>query len=376
MQKRHLKIGIDAHRLTQKEELHRSGGIYLSNLIANMAYIAPQDDFFIYLNKTVSVFNPNLLNCHLRPIPGSSIIWRQAYLPLAARKDHVDVLFIPFHSVPVFYPGSMVAVIHDLSFLITPEYFSQKTRRYLSRVTSYTVKRVNHIITVSESTKADILKFYGRHLASKISVIYEAPQSDFRELDSKESANFPFADQISEKCNYFLAVGTHSIKNTQGILEAFSIAQKKYKLDIKLVIIGAKSDFLSSCLNKKDEYLPKQSIVFLENVSNKNLQELYSRAVALIFPSFYEGFGLPLAEAIACGCPVITSNISAMPEIAGKAGILINPHHPEEIAEAIKNIYTNKKMRYDLSQASLVQAKLFSWEKAARQTMSVFEKIA
>ncbi|MCD6295847.1 MAG: glycosyltransferase family 4 protein, partial [Deltaproteobacteria bacterium] len=316
-----MKIGIDAHRLVQ-EELRRSGGVYLSNLVLNMARLTPDNEFLLYLNKSASAFDPKLSNCFLRPIPGPRVVWRQIRLPIAAYKDHVDVLFIPFHSVPRLWLGRLVVVIHDLVFLIVPEYFSKQTCRYLSLVTSYAVKHADRVIAVSESTKRDILKFYGQHLEQKIPVIYEAPKPSFSPLSDSNAAEYLLSHWALENGGYFLTVGTHPIKNLKGTLEAFQIARTQYKVEAKLVVVGNTNALVSQLVAEEGM---GYNITLAGTVSGEELQILYSNAIALLFPSFYEGFGLPLVEAMACGCPVITSNVSSMPEIAGNAGILVDP---------------------------------------------------
>jgi len=367
-----MRFGIDGHRLTQEKELKRSGGVYLSNLLLNMARLKPDSEFLVYLNKPTSAFDPKLSNCFLRPIPGPRVVWRQIRLPIAAFRDRVDVLFIPFHSVPRLWLGRLVVVIHDLAFLPVSQCFSKQTCRYLSLVTSYAVKRADHVIAVSESTKRDILKFYGQHHERKISVIYEAPKPGFSPLTDGSAAEYLFSRWALENGNYFLAVGTHPIKNLRGTLEAFQIARTQYKVKAKLVIVGAPNALVSQVMAREET---ESDIIFIKSVSDKELQILYSNAIGLLFPSFYEGFGLPLVEAMACGCPVITSNVSSMPEIAGDAGILVNPRQPEDIAQAINSLYSDVHLRQRLSQAALKRARLFSWERAARETLAVFERV-
>ncbi len=367
-----MKIGIDAHCLAQKSELKRSGGVYLSNLVLNMARLKPDSQFLLYLNKPSSAFNPSLSNCFLRPIPGPRVVWRQICLPIAAYKDRVDVLFVPFHSVPRLWLGRLVVVIHGLAFLTVPEYFSKQTCRYLSLVTSYAIKDADHVIAVSESTKRDILKFYGGHLEQKISVIYEAPKYNFNPLSDSDAAEYLLSHWALKNGDYFLMVGTHPIKNLKGTLEAFRIARTQYKVKAKLVVAGNTNALVSQLVAEEGM---GYNIILTGVVSYEELQILYSNAIALLFPSFYEGFGLPLVEAMACACPVITSNISSMPEIAGNAGILVDPYQPEDIAQAIKKVYFEANLRRKLSQAALERSQLFSWEKAAKETLAVFESI-
>jgi len=141
----------------------------------------------------------------------------------------------------------------------------------------------------------------------------------------------------------------------------------------KLVVVGSLGKGVASLVARKGV---ESAVILTGSVSSLELKELYANAIALVFPSFYEGFGLPLVEAMSCGCPVITSNISSMPEIAGEAGILVNPHRPADIAHAIKSLCSNDEIQKRLSQVARERAKLFSWEEAAKKTLRVLEAVA
>lgn len=336
-----------------------------------MARLRPDDEFFLYMNGTNSAFNPSYSNCHMRPIPSPKVFWRHVRLPHAANRDDVDVLFIPFHSVPRFWTGKLVVVIHDLAFLIVPECFSKETRRYLNIVTPHALNRADHIITVSKSTNEDILRFYGEHLQEKMSVIYEAAGIEVNHTMNGRVER-SLARWNLKNCDYFLAVGTHPIKNLKGILAGLRIVKKQFGVETKLVVVGKPTPQISHMLTNLGM---ESDTMFLNSISAEELQILYSNAIVLLFPSHYEGFGLPLVEAMACGCPVITSNVSSMPEIAGDAGILVDIDEPGEIAHAAYSVLSKRKLRQNLSEAALNRSQLFSWEKAARETLAVFEQV-
>lgn len=240
-------------------------------------------------------------------------------------------------------------------------------------MTAYAVKRADRLIAVSQSTKQDLEKYYGPCIANKTSVVYEAPAAVFTKSSEPSSGDQVLSRFGLDKNSYFIAVGTHPIKNLGGTLEAFRIARDEFGVKAKLVVVGFLGKGVASLVVRKGV---ESAVILTGSVSSLELKELYANAIALVFPSFYEGFGLPLVEAMSCGCPVITSNISSMPEIAGEAGILVNPHRPADIAHAIKSLCSNDEIQKRLSQVARERAKLFSWEEAAKKTLRVLEAVA
>jgi glycosyltransferase involved in cell wall biosynthesis len=282
------------------------------------------------------------------------MLWNRLHvLPIEEILGKVDV----FHSSDWAEPPAScfkVTTIHDMAPLIMPEYTPQKIVNVHKRKFEWIKKDVDRVIVPSKSTKNDAVRLGIK--SEKIRVIPEALRSDFSK-SSKEAV-----DKVKKKYKiegrYALSVGTNPRKNIKRIAEAFNKVSPDVGLS-NLAVVGEANQEIN------------KSVVFLGKVDQKDLKALYSGAELLIFTSLYEGFGLPILEAFACGCPVLTSNISSMPEVAGDAGVLINPLSTDEIADGIvKTLRDSEK----LIQKGKKRVKSFSWEETAKKTMEVYRE--
>jgi glycosyltransferase involved in cell wall biosynthesis len=242
------------------------------------------------------------------------------------------------------------------------------------------LNRADMIISPSEATKKDILK-YGKCSDNHIKVIYEGVRQDLLPLDKLESRK-KIEQEYGIKGNYILYLGGADFrKNIYNLLLSFSKALKKYRLPHSLVLAG--EVFERTSLNEvktifefiRELYLEKHMKI-LGFIPKQHINYLYSGADLFIMPSLYEGFGLPVLEAMACGTPVITSHISSLPEIAGNAAFLIDPHDVDAITDAIDKVLTDTTLNNGLVQNGLQRAKLFTWEKTARETLAVYKNLA
>lgn len=349
--------------------------------------------------------------------------WTQAGLALQTFKDQIDVLFIPAHTLPIIKkPGlKIVVTVHDLGSEYLPSMHQVKQRLYLSLMQRYQLQTATKIIAVSKATKDDLIKKVGCD-PKNIEVIYEGYDKKlFKPIKSDLLVNRLIHCNLQPK-TYFLFVGTvQPRKNIERLIKAYArfleMGSEKWEIDslmsrsldikisndqyqkyptshikkIKLVIAGSKG-WLSDDIYKLPKRLGIEKWVkFLGYVPEKDLPALYSGALALTFPSLFEGFGLPIIEAQACGCPVLTSNISSMSEIAGptssrtrlgaglrgvnKGAILVNPYNVDEIASAMIEVM-DEKIRSKLMKAGFENVKRFSWENCGRETLEVLEEAA
>ncbi len=284
-------------------------------------------------------------------------LWTQVGLARQTFKDKLDVLFVPAHTIPIIKkPGlKTVITVHDLGSEYLPGMHQLKQRLYLGFMQRQQLKNAFKIIAVSNATKDDLVHKIGIN-SDKVAVVYEGYNSEEFRVQSSELKKKPDS--------YYLFVGTvQPRKNLERIIEAVKILNKK------LLIAGSKG-WLSDSIYAK----ASQNIKFLGRVDDKDLPGLYKGAIALVYPSLFEGFGLPILEAQACGCPVITSNISSMPEVAGKGAILVDPYNVNDIVKAMEQI-NNQDTRNKLIKAGLENVKRFSWEKCAKETLKVLENI-
>jgi len=306
---------------------------------------------------------------------GPKKLWTQLALPLrlAFSGSKPDVFFSPGHYSPRFSRIPRVISIMDLAFHHFPEYFTTKDLAQLKSWTKYSILKADAIITISQATKDDILKLYGVK-SEKVHVVYPG----IKETLSLEPHIYPMKELenkfgITKK--YLLFVGTlQPRKNIRRLIEAFSKVYKSNS-DLQLVIVGRKGWKYEEILSAPEEYGVKDSVAFLDFVKDEDLQMLYKGAQCFVWPSLYEGFGLPVLEAMRYGCPVITSNISSLPEAGGDAAVYVNPENVDDIAEKIKRVLGDKELRESMIKKGYQQVKKFSWEKAAKETLEIIKEV-
>lgn len=302
-------------------------------------------------------------------VPGK-ILWSQIFLPLALFfNKKPDVFFSPAHYAPRFCPCPSVITIHDLSFYYFPQEFLQRDLHKLEHWTKYSIQNASSVIAVSENTKKDIVKFYQAN-EEKITVIYNG----FNEKEKSRSyANFVRAKNIDEisKMNYFLYVGTiQPRKNIERLIEAYAEVEKEHN-DIKLVIVGKKGWLYDDIFEKVIELNMQDKIIFTGFLLDADLAILYQHATAFVLPSLYEGFGIPVLEAMSFGCPVICSETSSLPEVGGDACLYINPSDTMDISKKMQQILSDDKLRETLAAKGKLRTKIFSWEKCGRETLGI-----
>lgn len=303
-------------------------------------------------------------------------LWTQGGLALQTFKDDLDVLFVPAHTLPIIRKRGLktVMTVHDLGVEYLPQFHQLKQQLYLKYITRYQLRSATKIIAVSKATKEDLIKRAGID-PKKISVVYEGYDKEKFKADRLVSTLNHY-DLVSGE--YFLFVGTvQPRKNLERLIKAFRKELEDRRLmtdDLRLVIVGPRG-WLSDDIYKLPKKLGiEKRVKFLGYVPDEDMPIFYSGAIALLFPSLFEGFGLPILEAQACGCPVLTSNISSMPEVAGRGAIYVNPNSVDDIVEGMECVM-DQVSRVKLIKAGFENVKRFSWEKCARETLRVLEQV-
>ena len=292
--------------------------------------------------------------------------WTQSRLPFDLYRYPVDVMFMPIQQLPFFRPGSMktVAVVHDLAFHVYPEQFTYKDWMLQHIFTAYACREADAIIAVSQATAADIAKFYGR--TEGVYVVHHGV--DHLKFNGKK--------EVREKGErpYILYVGQiQPRKNIIRLVQAFVRLKERAEFSkMRLKIAGGHGWLNSPIYRYIDQTPTREAIDVLGAVSEDMLVELYQNAEVFVLPSLYEGFGMPIVEAMAAGCPVVTSNVSCMPEIAGGAAVLVDPKSVEDIANGILDAL---ERREELTEAGLQRAAGFSWDRTARETIVIIENL-
>jgi len=346
--------------------------IYIQNLLKNFGLLDSEDQFLIYHK---SEFNPELTfpqftNYKIKKLE-FSFWWTQTRFAWEICREKPDVLWMPMHSLPYFQSSKTktVVTIHDLAFKIFPQFFPRSDLRRLNLLTNYAVRHADKLIAVSESTKKDILKFYPAVSPEKIKVIYHGYDKNlFRpNLEEKEITRVRTKYGIPDG-RYILSAGSIQIrKNLETLLDAFSELKKLAEFeDVNLVIAGQKGWMFENVL----ERIEKQSNAFyIGTYTARDLPFLLGGAEVFVMPSLYEGFGLPVLEAMACGTPVVAANNSSLAEVVAEAGKLFESRNSTELSGILQEMLKNDIMIEKYREKGLKRAENFSWEKCARETL-------
>jgi glycosyltransferase involved in cell wall biosynthesis len=297
----------------------------------------------------------------------------QFTLRLEISRLRLDLLHSPDFIPPFRRNCRSVITIHDLAFLLYPHFLTKESARYYGQI-DQAVRRTDHIIAVSESTRQDAIKLLGVP-ERKITVIHEAANPLFRQLDAEEARRH-VAKAYGLDEDYILFVSTiEPRKNLPALLQAYRRLLDDYKRPEKLVLAGSRGWLSDEVYQMVETLHLSDRVRFLGRVPTEHLVYLYNAARLLVHPSFYEGFGLPPLEAMTCGTPVVVSNVSALPEVVGDAAWLIDPHDIDGLTVAMWRILTEDDVRHSLIAKGLKRAQMFSWDRAAQETLDVYRRV-
>lgn len=372
-----MLIGIDASRATAGR---RTGTeTYSLQLIRALGRIDCGHRFRLYTNgdPSAGLFweGSAPAGWEVRSIPWPRL-WTHLRLSAEVTTHPPDVLFVPAHVLPLRHPARCVATVHDLGYLAYPEAHRPADRRYLDWSTAWNARQASVVIADSHATQEDLCRAYSVEPA-KVQVIHLGVNPDLEpESDPARIAVARSRYDIGQR--YLLYVGTlQPRKNLARLIEAFAkVAGDEALTGVQLVLAG-KQGWLHDDLFARARSLSLEGrVLFPGYVDDAHLAALMSGALAFVFPSLYEGFGMPVLEAQACGVAVMTSNNSSLPEVAGDAALLVDPHDVDDIAGAMQRLVTDDALRAELVRRGFQNVKRFSWEKCARETLAVLEEVA
>lgn len=361
-----MNIGVDARPLTYQ----LTGiGIYLKHLLNTLQKIDNENNYYLISNGQINCVlgNPNWFKIEGRYKKKLvSTFWMQCQAPILSLKLRLDLFWGPRHNLPILLPHKTrtVVTIHDVVHRFYPSTMALPNLLVERLLMKWSVLKADRIITGSRSTASDIQKAYRVDCDKIMTVRLGAP---LLPTGGREYEVYPQ--------KYFLFVGTlEPRKNFCRMFKAFELIEPE-RYGVHLVIVGGEG-WKNKAFLKKIRLHPLNGHIHLKGYVDRNqLASFYGNALCVLFPSVYEGFGLPVLEAMSCGTPVITSNISSMPEVAGDAAFLVDPYDVDALVKAMHEILTNEKLRKSLAKKGFRRVKKFSWERCARQTLEVFNMV-
>ena len=363
-------------------------GNYIYHLVDNLAVIDKNNTYLIFISEANKGFfnanQENLIFIKVGRFMANKFIrflWEQFVLPVHIFRYEIDVLHSPGFVIPFFASCRRILTIADTTFITHAHSHTFFKQIYFGLLMPLSIKRADSVISISKNTKSDILSIVNVE-PNKIIPIYLAADDIFKK-SSKERARSVLRRKYSHKGNgalseslrrpFLLFVGViEPRKNIEGILHAFYELKDTLLKRHRLVIVGKKGWKCGSIFSLIESLGLRDRVIFTGYVPDEDLVNFYNAADILLYPSFYEGFGIPIVEAMSCGCPVITSDVSSMPELAGNAAMLVNPHNNHELVRAIASIFQDKSLRRKLISQGLVQSRRFSWKKCAEETLRVY----
>ncbi|HXW06291.1 MAG TPA: glycosyltransferase family 1 protein [Vicinamibacterales bacterium] len=367
-----MRIAIDARKL-------RDFGIgtYLRNLLRHLSRLDQTTEYVVLCRQTEHDLRQELgdnFRTVVERSPNYSIR-EQVTVPLDLRRERVDLFHAPHYVLPPLVPCRSVVTIHDCIHLRFPQYLPSRLGYAYARSSLWVAThRSSRIMTVSETSKRDILRYF-RVPESKIDVIYNAIDERFGQTpDPEEVERVRERYQLNDP--FVLYAGNiKPHKNIERLIEAFHSLKQHGFDDVKLLVIGDEISKYATLRRAVHRHKLHKHVRFFGFVADRTLAILYRLAAVFVFPSLYEGFGLPPLEAMASGTPVITSNVSSLPEVVGDAALLIDPYEPEAIADAIRRVLTDETLRADLRARGLARVRHFSWERSIRRVREIYDEV-
>lgn len=365
-----MRIGIDGRMVLDKTT---GIGQYTFNILKELAQIDKKNQYVIFSDDKLKEFVLSKDNFILKETKTKVFsISEQVVLPFLISKNKIDVFHTPSFAAPVFLPCPSVMTIHDLIHLHFPDLFSGKVRIYYEAVVKRVALKMKKIITVSESSKKDIMNWLNLD-SDRVVVIHNGVSENYQPIKDENILN-SVKKRFEITGKFILFVGNRKPhKNIIRLIEAFKILRNR--TDCSLLIVTDNDPRFPEPEEKVLELGLSNDVTISGPLKNEDLPLLYSAADVFILPSLCEGFGLPALEAMACGTPLVASEASSLPEVVGNAGILIDPYNVNSIAEALERVLVDDVLREEMARKGHLQAAKFNWRDTAEKTLKVYEDI-
>ncbi|OYU56392.1 MAG: glycosyltransferase [Chitinophagaceae bacterium BSSC1] len=355
-------------------------GWFVQEVFSRLATQYPAHQFLFVFDRPYDesfVFAPNCKAIVVGPParhPGNFFYWYNIAAPAALRKYKPDVWVNPYGFCSTTTSIPQLLMVHDLAYLHYPKFIAWHQYWYYKLFTPRFIKKAKQVLTVSDFSKADIEKNFPSAV-NEINTVYPAARAGFQPLSWEEKNQVK--DSFSDGREYFLFVGgIHPRKNLLNLLKAFSLFKKWQKSNMKLLVAGRMAWQYEDLLEKIKTYKYREDLVLLGALEEAQLTRITASAYALVYPSFFEGFGMPILEAMQSGVPVIASNTSSMPEVGADAALYADPNDPDAIAKQMLLLYKDEKLRNFQIEKGLERAQDFSWDKTAQGVWEIILAIA
>jgi glycosyltransferase involved in cell wall biosynthesis len=373
-----MRIGVNVRLFTNSQP--EGVGRYMYESLKLMTKNNPQHTFVFFFDRNYDsrfIFSDNIIPVVIKPKAIHAVlwyIWFEWRLPYYLKKYKIDVFLSPdgFGSSRTKVPTCLV--VHDLAYIHYPQFFKKATARYYKHFTPLHLKNTKTIAVVSESTRQDVLSVSPIQ-KDCVFLTYCSAGDEFQPLNNHDILSV--RNKISDGHPYFFFVGAlHPRKNIINLLKSFELICKENHQNIKLVIAGRLAWHSEEIKHALSNFTFKDRLIYLGSVNSEELPEIMAASFAVVYPSFFEGFGIPILESMFCEVPVITSNTSSMPEVGGNAALYADPDSPEEIALQMRRLLTEPDLRESLIKNGKIQRKKFSWDYVARELTKATEMAA
>ena len=372
-----MRIAVNT-RLLLKDRLEGIGW-YTFETLSRIVKSHPEHDFYFLFDRPYSeefVFAKNVHPIIVGPPTRHPLLWYYWFeirIPKILKKLKADIFLSTDGFLSLVSKTPSIAVIHDINFKHHPKDLKFSHRIFYNHFFKKYAQKASRIVTVSNYSKTDICDNYRIH-ASKIDVSLNGVNTNFHPIGIDQQ--IAIRKKYSVGKDYFLFVGAlHPRKNISRLLDAFDQFKSKTNSTNKLLIVGAKMWWNKKLEASFDQMSHKKDVIFTGRKSPKDLNQLYASALAFCFVPYFEGFGIPILEAMKCACPVITSNTTSMPEVAGDAALLVNPYDVDEISSAMIKLNWNNNLRSELSARGQIHAQHFNWNTTAVNLWNSIEKV-
>jgi glycosyltransferase involved in cell wall biosynthesis len=377
------RIGINAQKLSTSESYHAAGSSrYVYSLLRELRTLDPAEPIVAYLGDVdppddlapTDRFRTRRAGWPTHR-PSVRIAWEQLVLPRRLHHDAITLLHGSVNALPLAWRGPSVVTILDLTFMLLPEAFNRANRLYLRWMAAFAAARADRIITISEATRQDVINHL-RVPAERVERIYCGVESRFRPLDDGRALR-ELRDRWGLGDGFILYLATiEPRKNLIRLIDAYAELRRRGATKLPLVLAGGPGWGVDMIVRRVHETGMEQSVRFVGFVPEPEMPLWYNAADLFVYPSEYEGFGLPPLEALACGTPVVASNRSSLPEVVGEAGILVDPTDTVAMADAMQRVLEDERLQSRLSTAGPTRARPFTWRRMAEETLGVYRAVS